>query len=177
MSCKWIDPEAVAQRCSIEKGALINFGKLTGKHLCQSLFFNKVAASNFIKKETLAQVFSCEFAKFLRTPFSQNRSGRLLLNHPHAYKETLEQPIILNPHTKLNFSSNNPYFYSTPIKIITDKFSKLETSVNLSNQVSFPTRDLKKNWVIVPNNWKHKNWKQYSQKSLFKILFFNFQGK
>ena len=30
-------------------------------HLCQSLFFNKVAS--FIKKETLAQVFSCEFCK------------------------------------------------------------------------------------------------------------------
>ena len=36
--------------------------KLTGKHLCQSLFFNKLAeACNFIKKETLAQVFYCEF--------------------------------------------------------------------------------------------------------------------
>ena len=30
--------------------------------MCQSLFFNKVAGvSNFIKKETLAQVFYCEF--------------------------------------------------------------------------------------------------------------------
>ena len=26
-----------------KKGALRNFVKLTGKHLCQSLFFNKVA--------------------------------------------------------------------------------------------------------------------------------------
>ena len=32
--------------------------------------------SNIIKKETLAQV---NFMKFLRTPFSQNTSGRLLL--------------------------------------------------------------------------------------------------
>ena len=36
-------------------------------------------ACNFIKKETLAQVFSCEFYEFLRTPFLQNISGRLLL--------------------------------------------------------------------------------------------------
>ena len=51
------------QRCSLKKGVLRNFAKLTGKHLCQSLFFNKVAgaACNFIKKETLSQVFSCEF--------------------------------------------------------------------------------------------------------------------
>ena len=30
------------QRCSIIKGVLRNFAKFTGKHLCQSLFFNKV---------------------------------------------------------------------------------------------------------------------------------------
>ena len=37
--------------------AFKNFTKSTGKHLCQS--------PNFIKKETLAQVFSCEFCKIL----------------------------------------------------------------------------------------------------------------
>ena len=31
------------QRCSVKKGVLRNFAKFTGKHLCQSLFFNKVA--------------------------------------------------------------------------------------------------------------------------------------
>ena len=31
------------QRCSIEIGVLKSFTKFTGKHLCQSLFFNKVA--------------------------------------------------------------------------------------------------------------------------------------
>ena len=52
------------QRCSIKKGVLRNFAKFTGKHLCQSLFFNKVAGlrpATLLKKETLAQVFSCEF--------------------------------------------------------------------------------------------------------------------
>ena len=44
-----------------KKGVLKNFAKFTGKHLCQSVYFNKVA--NFIKKETLAQVFSCEFLR------------------------------------------------------------------------------------------------------------------
>ena len=29
-------------RCSVKKGALRNFAKFTGNHLCQSLFFNKV---------------------------------------------------------------------------------------------------------------------------------------
>ena len=36
-------------------------------------------ACNFTKKETLTQMFSCEFVKFLRTPILQNTFGRLLL--------------------------------------------------------------------------------------------------
>ena len=35
--------ETVAQKCSVKEGVLRNFAKLTGKRLCQSLFFNKVA--------------------------------------------------------------------------------------------------------------------------------------
>ena len=62
------------RRCSVRKGVLRNFAKFTGKHLCQSLFFNKVAglrpqACNFIKKETLAQVFSCEFCEISKNSF------------------------------------------------------------------------------------------------------------
>ena len=54
-----------------EKGDVRNFAKFTGKHLCQSLFFNKVAgqARNFIKKETLAQVFSREFCEIYKNTF------------------------------------------------------------------------------------------------------------
>ena len=55
-----------------KKGVLRNFAKFTEKHLCQSLFLNKVAGlwpCNFIIKETLVQVFSVNFAKFLKTPF------------------------------------------------------------------------------------------------------------
>ena len=47
------------QKCSMKKGALINFTKFTGKHLCQGVFFlTKLQAwegCNVIKKETLAQ--------------------------------------------------------------------------------------------------------------------------
>ena len=44
-----------------KKGVLQNFAKFTGKHLHQSLFF---------KKETLAQVFSCEFCEISRNALS-----------------------------------------------------------------------------------------------------------
>ena len=43
---------------------------------------------------------------------------------PDAYiEETREQPIILNLYIKLSFSSSNPYFYSSPTKNITNKFT------------------------------------------------------
>ena len=47
------------------KKVVRNFTKFTGKLLCQSLFFNKVEVSFFksatlLKRETLAQEFSCE---------------------------------------------------------------------------------------------------------------------
>ena len=52
------------QRCSVKRGALRNFTKFAGKRLWQSLCLNKsvsVSGLQLIKKETLAQVFSCEF--------------------------------------------------------------------------------------------------------------------
>ena len=57
-----------------KKGVLKNSAKFTGRYLCQSLFFNKFAdlspqASNFIKKETLPQVFSCEFGEISKISF------------------------------------------------------------------------------------------------------------
>ena len=63
------------QRCSISKGVLRNFSKLTGKHLCQSLFFNKVAGlwpATLLKKRIWQRCFPVGFEKFLRTPFLQN---------------------------------------------------------------------------------------------------------
>ena len=45
-----------------EQGVLRNFTKFTGKHLCQSL-------SSLLKKETLAQVFSCKFCEISKNTF------------------------------------------------------------------------------------------------------------
>ena len=65
----YIFTEAVSWRFSVRKGVFRNFEKFTGKHLCQSFFFNKVAASacNFIKKETLAQAFSYELSEISKS--------------------------------------------------------------------------------------------------------------
>ena len=56
----------------------LKFRKVTGKHLCQSLFFNKFAGlrpATLLEKRLWCRSFPVNFAKFLRTPFSQNTSG------------------------------------------------------------------------------------------------------
>ena len=71
------------RRCSVRK-VLRNFGKFTGKHLCQSLLLNKVAGlspATFLKKRLWHRCFPVSFVKSLRTPFLQNTSWRLLLYH------------------------------------------------------------------------------------------------
>ena len=50
-------------------------------------------------------------------------SSRTNLLSPRMQKNFFEQPIIFNQHTKLNFTSNNSYFYSIQPKNITDKFT------------------------------------------------------
>ena len=70
------------RRCSVKKGVLRNFEIFTGKHLCQSLFFNKVAGlrpATLSKKRLLHRCFPVNFATLLRTLFLQNTSERLLL--------------------------------------------------------------------------------------------------
>ena len=88
-----------------KKGVLRNFAKFTGKHLCQSLFF---------KKETLAQVFSCEFCGifkntfFYRTPLVAASALSLLLIHKaekNNAKKVDNNEMIL--YLKSQYSTNN----------------------------------------------------------------------
>ena len=55
-----------------KKGALRNFIKFTGKHLCQSLFFNKVAdlrLATLLKKRLWHRCFYCEFCEISKNTF------------------------------------------------------------------------------------------------------------
>ena len=69
------------QTCAAKIGALRNFTKFTGKHLCQSLFFliKLPWPATLLKKRLRHRYFLPNFVKFLRTLFLQNNSGRLLL--------------------------------------------------------------------------------------------------
>ena len=59
------------RRSSIKIGVLKNLANFTGKQMCQSLFINTFQdkACKFIKKETLALVFFCEFCGIFRNNF------------------------------------------------------------------------------------------------------------
>ena len=77
--------EAVA-RCSVKK-VFKNFAKLTSKHLCKSLFFDKVAGliiQPATLKVTLTQVFCREFQKTFKNTFFVEQIRWLLLE-PHFY--------------------------------------------------------------------------------------------
>ena len=67
-----------------KKGVLENLTKFTGKHLCQSLFFNKVAGLRH-------SFFSVNFADFLRTPFFKEHLQWLLCGCPLEYVDEIFQ--------------------------------------------------------------------------------------
>ena len=55
-----------------KKSVLTNFTNFTGKHQCQSLFFNEVAGlrpATLLKKRIWYRCFPVSFVKLLRTPF------------------------------------------------------------------------------------------------------------
>ena len=67
---KFISEAAAQLFC--KEGVLENLAKFTGKHLFQSLLFNKVAGPKpaaLLKKDTLSQVFSLEFCEIFKNTF------------------------------------------------------------------------------------------------------------
>ena len=83
------------RRCSLKNGVLRNFAKFTGKHLRQSLLFNKVAGlrpATLLKKRICHRCFPVNFTKFLRTPFLQTTSERLLLEVANEFSKFRHNP-------------------------------------------------------------------------------------
>ena len=71
-SCGDIFSEPVTRRCSVKK-VFLEISQNSQENTCARVsFFKKTLLknSNFIKKETLAQVFSCEFCEISKNTFS-----------------------------------------------------------------------------------------------------------
>ena len=69
------------RRCSVKKGVLKNFAKLTGKHLSRVSFLIKLlgAPATLLKKRLWHRCFPVNFANFLRTSLLTEHLGWLLL--------------------------------------------------------------------------------------------------
>ena len=120
---RFIPPQRKYKSSRIEvfckKGVLRNFAKFTGKNLCQGLFLNKVAC-NFIKKETLVRVFSCEFWEFSKNTFY--RWTRLVAATVKIYP-TSAKVILQNKDDRRLSVNNNTH----------KKVSILSVTVSISN--------------------------------------------
>ena len=66
-----LNTEVVAWRCSVKK-VFLEISENSQENTCAGVFSKqswRPQTSNFIKKETLAQVFSCEFCKIFKNTF------------------------------------------------------------------------------------------------------------
>ena len=59
----------------------------------ESLFLNKVKACNFIKKETLAPLFSCEFCEISKNT-SSHRTPMVAASKREIINQTLLPPVV-----------------------------------------------------------------------------------
>ena len=93
-----------------KKGAPRNFAKFIGKHLCQSLFFNKDAglrAAALLKKRLWHKCFTVNFAKFLKALFLKEHLWWLLLSSQNVTPKVFqnERPLNLICGWVLSFNS------------------------------------------------------------------------
>ena len=85
--------------CSIKEAGLKNFSIFARKHLCWSLFFNKVAnlrPATLLKKRLQHRCFPVNIGKFLGTPILKNICERLFLYFRIFTKNFLENEKLAN---------------------------------------------------------------------------------
>ena len=109
--------EAVDQRCSVRK-VFLEISQNSRKNTCARVsFLIKLSqACNFIKKETLAQVFFCEFCEISENTFSYKTP-------PVAASEVNVRPYLINiSKTRGGFSLLNFNLFQQKFTIFTKKF-------------------------------------------------------
>ena len=93
-----------------KKSVLKNFAKLTGKHLFQNLFFNKVAGlrpATLLKKRLWNRCFPINFAKFLGSPFYRTTPGDCFCPYQLQLMQKPSPRVILEK----DYTGNFPMIY------------------------------------------------------------------
>ena len=101
-------PRSSHQRCSTRNSVLRNFAKITGKNMCQILFFNKATGlrpATLLKKRLWRRCFPVNFAKFPRI------SGRLILEVIHFRRILTYYKFNVSYNLNLASFFCNNYFY------------------------------------------------------------------
>ena len=97
---------------------------------------------------------------------------------PTLIEEILDQPLFLNPHTKLDFNSDNPYFYCILPRNISDKFATVRgicrflqpgfiSPITFEGKLSLPSTNHNNISIIelIPKDWIHLLRTKTSQQS------------
>ena len=111
----------------MKKSVLKSFTKSTGKHMCQSLFINKVAGlrpANLLIERLWHRCFLVNFVKFLRTPFFIEDIWRLLL----YLKESI---------CKASYQHLNPIQDCSPYQFFLYELSKLRNWSSKHSEFKF----------------------------------------
>ena len=105
-----------------------------------------------------------------------------------SIEEIIDQPTSSNPQIKLDFSTDNPYFYCIPLRNISDKFTIIRDlckflqpdlifSLTFDKKQDLPTANHKRICKpvtdFIPNDWKHVLRTKTFQKSLVKTFYYN----
>ena len=75
---EWVEFRSSRPDVFCKKGVFKSLTKCTGKHMCHSLFFNKVVGlmpATLLKKRLRHRCFPVNFVKFYKHLFTQNTSG------------------------------------------------------------------------------------------------------
>ena len=149
------------ESCSLKKCVLRNFAKFTGKHLCQSLFFDKVAdlrPATLLKKRLWHRCFPVNFVKFLRTHFLETTSGRLLLIGEISKLQNLLEKL-WNPPEVTRIRVNLEHDAITVLNLVRNWSISTQISDSYRNLAKWGTRYFCSNecwirarWIIDKNN-------------------------
>ena len=108
--------------CYLRKGVLRNFAKFTGKHLCQSLFFNKVAGVRLLGN-CFCNLSTMPTALHMKNTFYK-KIGTVFIHHKNIQElavEILKVKNDLTPETvKDIFMELNENYYNFETRVIKD---------------------------------------------------------
>ena len=175
------------RRCPIQKVVFENFVKFTGKHLRQSLFFNKLAGWG---SETLPQVFFCVFCEIFKNTFSLEYLQWLLLTFLWSLATYVLQvfPITFSLHLQfpwlLQESFTEPPISQSHAKwnkvYVLSNFSKWEGESEYQISVKFSMKNCFSKCDQIPRKlriWSHLLKKSLMENFIFYAVLFTCHSK